>query len=119
MASAHIYFRDIALRAQGSRCFYCKAPLSWWSATADHKHPKSKRGRLREDNIVAACEPCNQAKGNLFSEQFFTLIKKPRPPKARRDDLLLVWATRRIWRRTHRACDRIERFAGALTGTLK
>lgn len=110
MPSVMRIHRGIALREQGFRCFYCKAPLTTRTATGDHMHPKSRRGRLN-GNIVASCKSCNEAKGNLFSQQFFTLINKAKPPKGAEPAILLVWATRRIWRRTHKACERIERFA--------
>lgn len=90
----------MALREQGYRCFYCKCPLEPNEATADHAHPKKPRGKLEKENIVAACYPCNQAKGGLFSQQFFTLINKSKPPKGEHTEILMAWASRRIWRRS-------------------
>lgn len=62
-----------ALLSQGGRCFYCgrhlvmtipgrtKQPRN--AATADHLTPASLGGTEALWNIVAACSPCNYAKG--------------------------------------------------------
>ncbi len=105
------YYREEALREQKFRCLYCKAPLETKMATADHKHPKSRRGRISKENIAAACPTCNQVKGELFAPQFFFLLKKSKPPKNVSTEILLIWASRRIWKRTQRACERIERIS--------
>ncbi|MFE9391212.1 HNH endonuclease [Streptomyces sp. NPDC006784] len=60
--------RRIAARpGQGWRCFYCRRPFDdtrpW---TFDHYIPYRlwRTGRLR--NLVLACDPCNQAKGDAL-----------------------------------------------------
>lgn len=42
------------------RCGYCPAPAS----TVDHILPRSRGGKDTWKNTVAACEPCNQRKGD-------------------------------------------------------
>lgn len=99
-----------ALTEQGGTCKYCKAPLTAKEATADHMWPVSKRGRTTRENIVAACRSCNVAKGNMGPAEFYRLIDR-KFPKGQRMEILLIWVSRRIWRRTHRATERIERLA--------
>jgi hypothetical protein len=98
-----------ALEKQEGRCFYCHAPLSEADATADHRQPKSKGGTDRRENIVAACFPCNYAKSDLAESWFFKIINSKSPPRIGGAPMLMVWSTRRLWRRTNKACARIER----------
>jgi len=51
------------------KCAYCKKDLDkGWQA--DHVQPKSRGGSDRPFNRVAACEKCNQVKGNKTAEEF-------------------------------------------------
>jgi len=81
------------------------------TATADHKHPQVRHGKTTRENIAAACYSCNQAKGHLSEGQFFKLIKRDFPTGAPAK-IIMVWASRRIWRRANRATGRIEKAAG-------
>tara|TARA_A100001037_G_C14751113_1_gene457579 strand:- start:28 stop:579 length:552 start_codon:yes stop_codon:yes gene_type:complete len=60
-------------------CQYCgcnKGPL-----TIDHIIPKGKGGTDTWENLVAACKPCNQKKGNQKPEEVgMSLRKKPKRP---------------------------------------
>ena len=54
--------REYLLAKFDHTCLYCGAtniPLN-----IDHVHPRSKGGSDRVSNLVLACIPCNQAKGN-------------------------------------------------------
>ncbi|WP_375782891.1 HNH endonuclease [Bradyrhizobium sp. Pha-3] len=104
----HILLRD-ALIQQQRRCAYCKVPLSRSTATADHKHPRCRDGRTSRGNIVAACLSCNRAKGDMHEGAFYRMINRARPIPGTPANILLIWAARRIWRRTHQACAAIER----------
>ena len=55
-------------------CFYCGRELSRKKKTRDHKQPRSRNGISAPQNIVAACRPCNQAKGGLTLEEFRLVI---------------------------------------------
>jgi 5-methylcytosine-specific restriction endonuclease McrA len=101
--------RTEALTVQKGRCLYCKSPLHCGEATADHKHPRKRGGRDSKENIAAACYSCNQLKGALHEAKFWSFIVGKRPPK--KPEFLVIWATRRIWERAHKACKRIERLA--------
>lgn len=54
---------NVALRDK-FRCQYCWEPIQKQEVTMDHVIPTSKGGVTKWTNIVAACKPCNTAKGN-------------------------------------------------------
>ncbi|MFF0160041.1 RNA-guided endonuclease IscB [Streptomyces sp. NPDC005263] len=59
------------LHAQwNSACAYCDA--SGIPLNIDHVRPRSRGGSNRISNLVLACVPCNQAKGNTSVEAFLT-----------------------------------------------
>jgi 5-methylcytosine-specific restriction endonuclease McrA len=60
--------RAYVLLKWNHQCAYCDArsvPLE-----LDHLHPRSKLGSNRVSNLVAACKPCNQRKGNQDIREF-------------------------------------------------
>jgi len=62
-------------------CQYCAGKYHTKELTFDHVIPKSKGGKTKWDNVVAACSKCNLKKSNfLLSEVNMTLIKKPYYP---------------------------------------
>lgn len=50
------------------RCVYCGAPAPEVRLQVDHVIPVSADGWDYEDNLVAACEECNQGKAALLFE---------------------------------------------------
>ncbi len=52
------------LAKSGFKCVYCGVGLDVRTMTVDHVVPKSKGGSNRPANKVAACEKCNQLKGD-------------------------------------------------------
>lgn len=55
-------------------CFYCgKKIIGELKPTRDHVHPKSKGGGNEEDNIVLACNKCNNKKSNYYLTDFLEL----------------------------------------------
>lgn len=61
--------------------------------TRDHVLPVSRGGENTWDNVVTACSPCNNRKGNrLPHEVGMELRVDPREP----DYVRLVWAVRRV-----------------------
>lgn len=96
-----------ALSAQKGRCFYCKSPLGEGRATADHRMARTKGGADCRENIAAACYPCNQVKADLPESYFFKLITGKNPPRRGGLDMMMIWSSRRIWKRAYRACDRL------------
>lgn len=96
-----------ALSKQNGKCFYCKSPLSEQSATADHRRPLAFGGSDGRENIAAACYSCNQAKADVPEDYFFKLITGKKPPRRGGIEMMMIWASRRIWTRAYRACDRL------------
>jgi len=65
--------RQIFERSGGS-CHYCRRALTLdgtWHV--EHMHPRALGGDDRATNLVAACAPCNLAKGPRTSLEFLTL----------------------------------------------
>lgn len=67
-SKTNLYIRDLYA------CQYCGSEFARKNLTLDHVIPLSKGGRTRWDNIVAACQKCNSAKGNK------TIMKPKRTP---------------------------------------
>ncbi len=70
--------RKNVLRRDHHRCQYCGSKDQ---LTIDHVFPKSRGGRDTWENLVAACVPCNNRKGNRTSaESKMKLSRKPFRP---------------------------------------
>lgn len=64
------------------RCQYCGTKLPMSKLNYDHVHPSSKGGETVWENIVMACYPCNDKKGNLTVEAAgMRLLSVPTKPK--------------------------------------
>jgi 5-methylcytosine-specific restriction endonuclease McrA len=62
-------------------CQYCGDFFNSKDLTFDHVIPKSKGGKTRWENVVAACSRCNLKKSNLLLSQVnMKIIKKPYQP---------------------------------------
>lgn len=48
----------------GPRCYWCRTKLDWATLTIDHRIPLYRGGSNQEDNLVPACQPCNQRRGH-------------------------------------------------------
>ena len=70
--------RKNILRRDHFRCQYCG---SHDRLTIDHVMPKSRGGRDTWENLVAACTPCNNRKGNRTPDEAnMKLIRSPFRP---------------------------------------
>lgn len=58
-------YRLEAYRKQKGFCYYCNKEVEQKKATADHLIPLQLGGSTERDNIVMACNSCNQLKANL------------------------------------------------------
>lgn len=78
---AHVPYKKImltrrnVLRRDRNRCQYCGATDR---LTLDHVLPRSRGGRDTWENLVTACMPCNNRKGNRTPEE--ANMPLPRPP---------------------------------------
>ncbi|MEP0548120.1 MAG: HNH endonuclease [Rhodothermales bacterium] len=70
--------RKNVLRRDRHRCQYCRSNDR---LTIDHVLPKSRGGKDTWENLVAACVPCNNRKGNRTPEEAaMPLLRKPFRP---------------------------------------
>ena len=70
--------RKNILRRDRGRCQYCG---SRDQLTIDHVFPRSRGGKDTWENLVAACVPCNNRKGNhTVEEAKMKLLRKPFRP---------------------------------------
>ena len=75
--------RNSIIRRDGGMCQYCKKKFQSVDLTVDHVIPKVRGGEFKWENLVAACKPCNNKKGDRTpKEAGMTLNKKPRRPGA-------------------------------------
>lgn len=51
-------------------CAYCKCSLDEYSRTLDHLYPKSRGGKLSNDNKMPCCGDCNKLKGSMNIDEF-------------------------------------------------
>jgi len=66
--------RSLSAR-DGQRCFYCAAPFAELAdATIDHLIPQSVLPGWRQFNLVLACSPCNNRKGDTLPQVFLRQI---------------------------------------------
>ena len=64
------------------------------SATVDHKIPKCKGGTNARENLVLACNECNNLKGNRSYEDFIANPNKPNKERVpRRRNARFVYST--------------------------
>lgn len=74
-----ILTRRNILQRDNFTCQYCGKTSG--KLTIDHIIPKERRGEDKWENLVAACSPCNLAKGNLtLDEAGMKLLNKPHRP---------------------------------------
>ena len=85
--------RELFLR-DGHLCMYCGSQFGAQMLTRDHVRPLSRGGKDGWRNVVAACKPCNHAKGaRLPEEAGMALLAVPYVPNRAE---YLVLSNRRI-----------------------
>ena len=71
----NVYWRD------GHTCQYCAKKFGQVDLTFDHVLPRSKGGPTSWENVVTACQSCNNKKGDkLLKETNMKLLKKAKRP---------------------------------------
>lgn len=63
--------RTAVYEKHGKMCFFCGLREG---TTLDHVIPESQGGKFDEDNLVPACEVCNQAKGSSSLDEYRTKL---------------------------------------------
>ena len=69
------HFRAAVLRRDGFRCVYCGTGLK--RLRLDHDLPVSRGGLDTMQNFVAACEDCDDRKGQMTGAEFRALPRSP------------------------------------------
>lgn len=76
-------FEEVFAR-HGGRCAYCGVATRRLAkglsrapdlATLDHVVPRSRGGPLSRDNLVLACQGCNNRRGVMDAEAFAALVR--------------------------------------------
>jgi 5-methylcytosine-specific restriction endonuclease McrA len=62
-----------------AQCCFCRRPLSFESATIEHRIPLSKGGAWALENLTLSCRDCNQERG----AEDFTEFRRKRQPRWR------------------------------------
>lgn len=76
LSRQNLFMRD------GQTCMYCGQKFAEKKLTVDHIKPLSKGGKHEWTNVVTACSPCNNKKGNLTpKEARMPLLTRPVRPK--------------------------------------
>jgi len=68
--------RTIMARDQYT-CQYCGATPGRAELTIDHVTPRSRGGATDWENVVVACRPCNQIKGNRTPKEANMILHRP------------------------------------------
>jgi 5-methylcytosine-specific restriction endonuclease McrA len=91
--------RTILARDQYT-CQYCGAQPPKGQLTLDHVVPRSRGGKQTWENVVAACIPCNQRKGDRRPEESgMTLRSRPAVPRYAAVVLLGKMQGHEVWRK--------------------
>ena len=86
---------NVFLRDKG-HCQYCGGRVTRNEFTYDHVNPRSRGGKTCWENVVVACTPCNQKKGNRLPQQAgMRLLSTPVKPKKLSEALRLhiTWSS--------------------------
>jgi hypothetical protein len=104
-------YREQDLKIHDGKCTFCYEPLTYKNVTADHAKARSTGGSNQSSNIVAACRPCNQAKGSMTVSQFKKLIKHP---FGETSDIriIMAWSRRKINLQVDRSIKHIKTYFG-------
>ena len=92
--------RRTVLARDQYRCQYCGSEPPKGHLTLDHVLPRSRGGEHTWENVVAACIPCNQRKGDRTLQQAgMTLLSEPSRPRYAAVVLLGKLQGNEVWRK--------------------
>jgi 5-methylcytosine-specific restriction endonuclease McrA len=73
------------LARDGDRCHWCSIQMRYpWTPTIEHMVPKSLGGSNRLENLVLACDWCNQKRGVMSPKEFRVWLDRNWVPVERR-----------------------------------
>ena len=82
-------FREVVLRRDAQKCFYCRRHLHPDNTDLDHVVPQAEGGETSISNLVACCHDCNLLKGTQPAADFLrSLFRSGRLNTAELDDRL-------------------------------
>jgi len=95
------FSRRSIFERDASICQYCGRRLERSKLTLDHIVPRSRGGKSVWENMVVACNACNDRKRDLLPEEAgMRLLKRPEPPGWPYDvDVQLGLIRKPFWRR--------------------
>lgn len=64
-----------AARKYNGHCYYCGCRPNPDDITVDHAVPRSRGGKNRDDNLLPACDPCNNEKADLTISEYRKFCK--------------------------------------------
>lgn len=69
--------KNILRKRDGNACFYCRVDLDSENATVsiEHLDPRSHGGSNSLDNLVLACEPCNNVRASISLVDYCMSVK--------------------------------------------
>lgn len=70
VVNEHLQYRELLLRKQSYKCYFCEAPINEASVEIDHLTPLSRGGDNSISNLAACCSSCNKAKTDKTEEEF-------------------------------------------------
>ena len=86
------FSRENVFARDHGKCQYCGDRLLRPEATYDHVIPRAQGGKTEWDNVVMACTPCNQKKGNRTPAQAgMKLLSTPVRPKKLPDQVRVTF----------------------------
>ena len=77
VVNEHLKYRELLLKEQCEKCYFCKAIITLKTIEIDHLIPISKGGSNDYVNLAGCCSSCNKAKTNK-TELEFILWRKHR-----------------------------------------
>ena len=70
------WYKDWFYQSCGGRCFFCRRPIPKYRATLDHIVPLTRLGPNEGENLVLACEWCNDDKGTMTGVEYMEYLER-------------------------------------------
>ncbi len=70
VVNEHLRYRELLLKEQRGKCYFCKRNITIHTIEIDHLTPISKGGANDYENLAGCCPPCNKAKTDKTELEF-------------------------------------------------